>query len=54
MECDQGDLGRLLGSPCWRVTKTVCLLKRMEEAVDGDYQSYKAHGGAFVREHFFR
>ncbi len=29
------------------------LLKRMEEAVDGDYQSYKAHGGAFVREHFF-
>ncbi|HPQ25920.1 MAG TPA: pyruvate dehydrogenase (acetyl-transferring), homodimeric type [Gammaproteobacteria bacterium] len=29
------------------------LLKRMEECVDGDYQSYKAHGGAFVREHFF-
>jgi pyruvate dehydrogenase E1 component len=29
------------------------LLKRMEEVVDGDYQSYKAHGGAFVREHFF-
>lgn len=29
------------------------LLKRMEEAVDGDYQAYKAHGGAYVREHFF-
>ena len=29
------------------------LLRRMEEAVDGDYQSYKAHGGAFVRQHFF-
>ena len=29
------------------------LLKRMEEAVDGDYQNYKAKNGAFVREHFF-
>lgn len=29
------------------------LLKRMEEAVDGDYQAYKAKGGAYVREHFF-
>ena len=29
------------------------LLKRMEEAVDGDYQNYKANGGAYVREHFF-
>ncbi len=29
------------------------LLKRMEEAVDGDYQNYKAHNGAYVREHFF-
>lgn len=29
------------------------LLKRMEEAVDGEYQSYKANDGAFVREHFF-
>ena len=29
------------------------LLKRMEEAVDGDYQNYKAKGGAYVREHFF-
>jgi pyruvate dehydrogenase E1 component len=29
------------------------LLKRMEECVDGDYQAYKAKGGAYLREHFF-
>ena len=29
------------------------LLKRMEECVDGDFQSYKAKGGAFLRQHFF-
>ena len=29
------------------------LRKRMEEAVDGDYQTYKARDGAYVREHFF-
>jgi len=29
------------------------LLRRMGECVDGDYQSYKAKGGAYVREHFF-
>lgn len=29
------------------------LLKRMEECVDGEYQNYKAHNGAYVREHFF-
>jgi pyruvate dehydrogenase E1 component len=29
------------------------LLKRMEECVDGEYQSFKAKDGAFVREHFF-
>ena len=27
--------------------------KRMEECVDGDYQSYKANDGAYVREQFF-
>ena len=25
----------------------------MEEAVDGDYQNYRAKGGAYTREHFF-
>ncbi len=29
------------------------LVQRMEEAVDGDYQAYKARGGAYTREHFF-
>ncbi len=29
------------------------LLKRMEECVDGDFQTYKAKGGAYLREHFF-
>jgi len=29
------------------------LRQRMEEAVDGNYQNYKAKGGAYVREHFF-
>ncbi len=29
------------------------LRRRMEEALDGDYQKYKANDGAYVREHFF-
>jgi pyruvate dehydrogenase E1 component len=29
------------------------LQRRMEEALDGDYQTYKSRDGAFVREHFF-
>ena len=29
------------------------LVRRMEEAVDGDYQTYKSRDGAYVREHFF-
>ena len=29
------------------------LRKRMNEALDGDYQNYRAKGGAYVREHFF-
>ncbi|MGB1884118.1 MAG: pyruvate dehydrogenase (acetyl-transferring), homodimeric type [Gammaproteobacteria bacterium] len=29
------------------------LVQRMEEAVDGEYQAYKAFNGAYVREHFF-
>jgi pyruvate dehydrogenase E1 component len=32
---------------------TGLLQKRMEEAVDGEYQSYKVKGGAYVREKFF-
>ena len=29
------------------------LLKRMEEAVDGEYQTFKSKDGAYVRKHFF-
>ncbi len=29
------------------------LIKRMGDAVDGEYQAFKAKGGAYVREHFF-
>jgi len=29
------------------------LLKRMHECVDGDFQAYKAKGGAYTRKHFF-
>ncbi len=33
--------------------KSGLLIKRMGEAVDGEYQAFKAKGGAFVREKFF-
>ncbi len=33
--------------------KTGLLLKRMEEVVDGEYQTYKARDGAYVRKEFF-
>ena len=29
------------------------LRKRMEEAIDGEYQAFKAKGGAYTRAHFF-
>jgi pyruvate dehydrogenase E1 component len=32
---------------------SVLLLKRMGDAIDGDYQAYKSKGGAYTREHFF-
>ena len=39
--------------PLFARDKNGILVKRMEEAVDGDYQAYKAKGGAYTREHFF-
>jgi pyruvate dehydrogenase E1 component len=33
--------------------RTGILLKRMEEAVDGEYQDFKSKNGAYVRQHFF-
>jgi len=52
----------------WNVIKCICgsnwdalfardtegwLAKRMAECVDGEFQAFKARGGAYVREHFF-
>ena len=39
--------------PLFARDKDGLLLKRMEEAVDGEYQNYKANDGAYVRKHFF-
>ena len=33
--------------------KTGLLIKRMDEAVDGEYQAFKAKSGSFVRDKFF-
>src|SRR5665647_555047 len=33
--------------------KNGLLQKRMQEVVDGEYQTYKSKNGAYVREHFF-
>jgi pyruvate dehydrogenase E1 component len=39
--------------PLIAADKSGLLLKRMEEAVDGEYQTFKSRDGAYVREHFF-
>jgi pyruvate dehydrogenase E1 component len=33
--------------------KSGLLIRRMQECVDGEYQNYKARGGAYVRKEFF-
>ncbi len=39
--------------PLLAADKSGMLLKRMEECVDGEYQSFKAKDGAYVRKEFF-
>lgn len=39
--------------PLLEADKTGLLLKRMEEAVDGDYQKYSVEPGSYTRKHFF-
>lgn len=39
--------------PLFEQDKKGLLQKRMDEVVDGEYQNYKANGGAYTREHFF-
>ncbi|RDB42957.1 pyruvate dehydrogenase (acetyl-transferring), homodimeric type [Halomonas sp. DQ26W] len=42
-----------LWDPLFEKDNKGILQKRMDEAVDGEYQNYKANGGAYTREHFF-
>jgi pyruvate dehydrogenase E1 component len=39
--------------PLFAKDKHGLLLKRMDECVDGDYQTFKSKDGAYVRKHFF-
>jgi len=39
--------------PLLAADKTGLLIKRMEEAVDGDYQKYTVEHGSYIRKHFF-
>ena len=39
--------------PLFERDKDGLLQQRMNEVVDGEYQAYKARGGAYTREHFF-
>tara|TARA_B110000003_G_scaffold254762_1_gene271032 strand:+ start:1741 stop:4395 length:2655 start_codon:yes stop_codon:yes gene_type:complete len=39
--------------PLFAMDKDGLLKKRMEECVDGEYQNFKAKGGAYTREYFF-
>ena len=39
--------------PLFEKDKQGFLQKRMDEAVDGDYQNYKSRDGAYTRQHFF-
>ncbi|QOR37800.1 pyruvate dehydrogenase (acetyl-transferring), homodimeric type [Billgrantia diversa] len=42
-----------LWDPLFEKDKKGVLQKRMDEAVDGEYQNYKAIDGGYTREHFF-
>ena len=53
LERHQGHLGRRTGTSSSSATTQGLLLKRMEECVDGDYQAFKAKGGAYIRSEFF-
>lgn len=39
--------------PLFEIDRDGHMLRRMDECVDGEYQSYKANDGAFVRKEFF-
>ena len=52
-----GTSSRSSGAPtgirCFAMDEKGLLLKRMEEAVDGDYQKYSVEPGSYTRKHFF-
>ena len=52
LECHQSHLGLRLGSAAGEADKNGLLLKRMEEAVDGDYQKYSVEPGSYTRKAF--
>src|SRR5688572_9086960 len=39
--------------PLLEADESGLLIKRMEEAVDGDYQKYTVEPGSYIRKHFF-
>ena len=45
--------GSLLGPAARARQGAACCARRMMEAVDGEYQAFKANDGAYVRKHFF-
>ncbi|MFP6837832.1 MAG: pyruvate dehydrogenase (acetyl-transferring), homodimeric type, partial [Pseudomonadales bacterium] len=42
-----------LWDPLFAADSSGIMQQRMNEVVDGEYQNYKAKGGAYTREHFF-
>ncbi len=42
-----------LWDPLFAKDTSGIMQQRMDETVDGEYQNFKAHGGAYVRENFF-
>ena len=53
MECNKVIWGSYW-DPLLAKDKTGLLVKRMDECVDGEYQAFKAKGGAYVRENFWK
>ena len=47
------DLGFAVGRTVRAGTNRACCIKRMDEAVDGDFQKYTVAPGSYIRRHFF-
>ena len=53
LERHQGGLGPRVGRRCSRTDNDGALVNLMNPTPDGDFQTYKAEDGAYIREHFF-